>query len=251
MVEGWHGVAYRSPAKWIREYISILRQIWARETPVTLDGDIYQLPYQGPDATGLGKPLRSILHGRQLPIYLATMGPVNIRQTAELADGWLPIWFSPDRMDLFRPSLEEGFRRAGGGKSLKDFDIAPGVTVVVTGDVQAGLDTMRPQLALYMGGMGAKEKNFHNEMMVKYGYADAAARIQELYLSGRKAEAEAAVPYDLIDEMALVGPEARIRDRYRRYEDAGVGTILVGSRQRQALELMADITGVAKQSVPA
>src|SRR5690606_25362526 len=180
VVEGWHGVPYGKPAARTREYVEILRKIWAREEPVSYQGQEYQLPYMGPGATGLGKPLKSIHHGRQQPVYLATMGPINIRNTAELADGWLPIWFSPKRVDLFRPSLEEGFRRAGNGKSYKDFDIAAGCTVAIGDDVKALLAMQKPNLALYMGGMGAKEKNFHNEMAVKYGYGEAAAKIQEL-----------------------------------------------------------------------
>ncbi|MEP7217164.1 MAG: LLM class F420-dependent oxidoreductase, partial [Anaerolineaceae bacterium] len=155
VVEGWHGVPYGKPAARTREYVEILRKIWARDEPVTYEGHEYQLPYHGPGATGLGKPLKSILHGRQLPIYLATMGPVNIRTTAELADGWLPIWFSPKRMHLFQPALDEGFKRAGNGKSMKDFDIAAGCTVAVGDDVSALLAQMKPNIALYMGGMGA------------------------------------------------------------------------------------------------
>ncbi|MBI2765536.1 MAG: LLM class F420-dependent oxidoreductase [Chloroflexi bacterium] len=246
VVEGWHGVPYGKPAARTREYVEILRKIWAREEPVVYQGEEYQLPYTGPGATGLGKPLKSILHGRQIPVYLATMGPINIRNTAELADGWLPIWFSPQRMGLFRPSLEEGFRRAGNGKSFKDFDIAAGCGVNVTDDVQSALDRQKPNIALYMGGMGAREKNFHNEMARKYGYTAAAEKIQDLYLSGRKKEAEAAVPDELVDEMCLVGPEARIRERYRAWEDAGVTTMLVNAAQPAALQLMADITGAAK-----
>ena len=246
VVEGWHGVPYGKPAARTREYVEILRKIWARDEPVAYDGQEYQLPYRGPGATGLGKPLKSILHGRQLPIYLATMGPLNIRTTAELADGWLPIWFSPQRMHLFRPALDEGFKRAGNGKSMKDFDIAAGCTVAVGNDVKALLAQMKPNLALYMGGMGAKDKNFHNEMAVKYGYAEAAARIQELYLAGRKEEATAAVPDELCDEMSLVGPESRIRERFRAWEDAGVSTMLVQAGQPEALSLMADITGASR-----
>ncbi len=251
VVEGWHGVPYGKPAARLREYVQILRKIWAREEPVSFQGQEYQLPYTGPDATGLGKPLKSILHGRQLPVYLATMGPVNIRMTAELADGWLPIWFSPSRMDLFRPALDEGFRRAGGGKSYKDFDITAGCTVIIGDDVKACLAQMKPNLALYLGGMGAKDKNFHNEMAVKYGYAAAAARIQELYLSGRKDEATETVPDELCDEMSLCGPEARIRERFGAWEDAGVTTMLVQSGQREALSLMANITGAARQAAVA
>lgn len=246
VVEGWHGVPYGKPAARTREYVEILRKIWAREEPVSYDGQEYQLPYMGPGSTGLGKPLKSILHGRQLPVYLATMGPINIRNTAELADGWLPIWFSPKRIGLFRPALEEGFKRAGNGKSYKDFDIAAGCTVAIGDDVKTLLAMQKPNLALYMGGMGAKDKNFHNEMAVKYGYAEAAAKIQELYLSGRKQEATEAVPDELVDEMSLVGPVARIQERYRAWEDAGVTTMMVQSRQPEALELMADITGASK-----
>lgn len=241
VVEGWHGVPYGKPAARMREYVEILRKIWARDEPVDYHGSEYQLPYTGEGASGLGKPLKSILHGRQLPVYLATMGPLNIRTTAELADGWLPIWFSPQRMPLFRPAIEEGFRRAGGGKSWKDWDIAAGCTVTIGNDVRACLAQMKPNLALYLGGMGAREKNFHNEMARKYGYVKEAERIQELYLAGRKQEATAAVPDELCDEMSLCGPESRIRERYLAWEDAGVTTMLVQSRDHRALELMARI----------
>ena len=244
VVEGWHGMPYDKPVARLREYVQILRKIWAREEPVALDGQAYQLPYHGPGATGLGKPLKSILHSRQLPVYLATMQPLSVRTTAELADGWLPIWFSPQRLGMFRPAIDEGFKRAGNGKSWKDFDIAAGCTVTIGDDVRACLAQMKPTLALYVGGMGAKQKNFHNEMIVKYGYGDIAARIQELYLSGRKAEAIAAVPDELCDEMSLCGPEARIRQRYKAWEDAGVTTMLVQTNQREALHLMADVARV-------
>lgn len=244
VVEGWHGVPYGKPAARMREYVEILRAIWERAEPVSYHGEEYQMPYASPGATGLGKPLKSILHGRQLPVYLATMGPVNIRTTAELADGWLPIWFSPQRMGMFRPHLEEGFRRAGGGKTWKDFDIVAGCTVAVGENVKMLLAMQKPMLALYMGGMGAREKNFHNDMAVKYGYGEAAARIQELYLAGRKAEAAEAVPDELCDEMSLVGPVERISERYRAWEDAGVTTMLVQARQPEAIKLMADLAGV-------
>jgi F420-dependent oxidoreductase-like protein len=244
VVEGWHGVPYGKPAARMREYVEILRAIWERAEPVSYHGEEYQMPYASPGATGLGKPLKSILHGRQLPVYLATMGPVNIRTTAELADGWLPIWFSPQRMGMFRPHLEEGFRRAGGGKTWKDFDIVAGCTVAVGENVKMLLAMQKPMLALYMGGMGAREKNFHNDMAVKYGYGEAAARIQELYLAGRKAEAAEAVPDELCDEMSLVGPVERISERYKAWEDAGVTTMLVQARQPEAIKLMADLAGV-------
>ncbi|MGH8912389.1 MAG: LLM class F420-dependent oxidoreductase [Acidimicrobiia bacterium] len=247
VVEGWYGVPYGKPAARLREYIQVLRKIWAREGPLEFAGEEYQIPYRGAGATGLGKPLKSILHGRQLPIYLASLGPVNIRTAAQLCDGWMPIWFSPQRADLFRPSLEEGFRRAGNGKSEKNFEIVVGATVIVGDDVQACLNSIKPGVALYVGGMGARGKNFYNDLAVKYGYGDAAARIQDLYLEGRKEEAAAAVPDELADEVSLVGPEARIRERYRAWEDSGVTTILVQSMQAQAIELMADVTEASAQ----
>jgi F420-dependent oxidoreductase-like protein len=246
VVEGWHGVPYRSPSRWLREYITILRAIWAREGPVEFSGEIYQLPYHGVGATGLGKPLRTTLHPRQLPIYLATMGPLNMRLTAELADGWLPIWLSPYKPQLFRPALEEGFRRAGGGKSWQDFDIAARTTVVIGDNVGACLAQLKPRMALYIGGMGARDMNFYNDLTCKLGYVDAAARIQDLYLAGRKEEAAAAVPDELCDELSISGPEARIRDRFRAWQDAGVTTLLIDSSQPHAYELMADIAGSAR-----
>jgi F420-dependent oxidoreductase-like protein len=243
VVEGWHGVPYGSPAKRTREYVEILRKIWAREEPVEYHGAEYELPYSGPGASGLGKPLKSILHTRQLPVYLATMGPVNIRATGELADGWLPIWFSPQRMPMFKADLEAGFAKRTDGKKWEDFDIAPGCGVHITDDLKSAFALRKPNLALYIGGMGAREKNFHNDMMKRYGYVKEAELIQDLYLSGRKEEAAAAVPDELVDEMNLIGPEARIRERYRAWEDAGVTTMLVNSPAKDGLYLMAEITG--------
>jgi F420-dependent oxidoreductase-like protein len=244
VVEGWHGQPYDKPVARLREYVQILRKIWERKEPVMLEGKAYQVPYRGADATGLGKPLKSILHSRQLPVYLATMQPNSVRLTAEIADGWLPIWFSPQRMNMFRPAIEEGFQRAGTGKSWQDFDIAAGCTVIIGDDVKACLAQMKPNLALYVGGMGAKNKNFHNEMVSRYGYGDVAVKIQDLYLSGRKQEATAMVPDELCDELSLCGPEARIRQRYKMWEDCGVTTMLVQAGQPQAYKLMAEIAEV-------
>jgi F420-dependent oxidoreductase-like protein len=248
VVEGWHGQPYDKPVVRLREYVQILRKIWERKEPVMLEGKAYQVPYRGADATGLGKPLKSILHSHQLLVYLATMQPNSVRLTAEIADGWLPIWFSPQRMNMFRPTIEEGFQRAGNGKSWKDFDIAAGCTVIIGDDVKACLAQMKPNLALYVGGMGAKNKNFHNEMVSRYGYGDVAAKIQDLYLSGRKQEATAMVPDELCDELSLCGPEARIRQRYKMWEDCGVTTILVQASQPQAYKLMAEIASVKRDA---
>ena len=243
VIEGWHGVSYGRPAARIREYVEILHEIWDRREPVAFDGKVYQLPYQGADASGLGKPLKSILHSRRLPVYLATMKPLSIRITAELADGWLPIWFSPYRMAMFTADLEKGFARAGNGKSLDTFDVVAGCTVVIGDDVAACLAQLKPTLALYVGGMGAKGRNFHNEMVSKYGYADVAAEIQDLYLAGRKQEATALVPDELCDEISLCGPPARIRERFGAWQRAGVKTMMVQSSQPEALALMADVAG--------
>ena len=243
VIEGWHGMPYSRPAARIREYVEILHKIWDRREPVAFDGKVYRLPYQGDDASGLGKPLKSILHSRRIPVYLATMKPLSIRITAELADGWLPIWFSPYRMAMFTADLEKGFARAGNGKSLDTFDIVAGCTVVIGDDVEACLAQLKPTLALYVGGMGAKGRNFHNEMVSKYGYANVAAEIQDLYLAGRKQEATDLVPDELCDEISLCGPPARIRERFGAWQQAGVKTMMVQSNQPEALALMADVAG--------
>ena len=243
VIEGWHGMPYSRPAARIREYVEILHKIWDRREPVAFDGKVYRLPYQGGDASGLGKPLKSILHSRRIPVYLATMKPLSIRITAELADGWLPIWFSPYRMSMFTADLEKGFARSGNGKSLDTFDIVAGCTVMIGDDVEACLAQLKPTLALYVGGMGAKGRNFHNEMVSKYGYANVAAEIQDLYLAGRKQEATALVPDELCDEISLCGPPARIRERFGAWQQAGVKTMMVQSSQPEALALMADVAG--------
>ena len=246
VVEGWHGQPFGKPARKLREYAEILRLIWAREEPAAYEGVEYKLPYQGPGSWDLGKPLKSILHSRQIPMYLATMGPMNIAATAEIADGWLPIWFSPKQMHHYQPSLDKGFKK--GGRSAADFDIVAGATVIITNDVKAGLQQMKPNLALYMGGMGAREVNFHNQTARKYGYSDAAEKIQELFLAGRKREATEAVPDEFCDEMALIGPKERIRERYKDWEDAGVTTMSLGSADMEVLEFMADLTGANRGS---
>jgi alkanesulfonate monooxygenase SsuD/methylene tetrahydromethanopterin reductase-like flavin-dependent oxidoreductase (luciferase family) len=216
-----------------------MRKIFAREEPVTHDGKEISLPYTGPGSAGLAKPLKSILHMNQIPIYLATGSESTVKLTAEIADGWLPMGFMPGAMDEYRPWLEEGFRRAGNGKSLKDFSIVASVHVQVDPDVKAALAKLKPEVALYVGGMGHRTKNFHNDIMVRRGFGDAAQRIQELYLAKRKDEAIAAVPDEWVDMKSLVGPPARIRERYRAWEDCGADTLSVRSRQPEAIEVMA------------
>ena len=242
VVEGWHGVAFGKPLARTREYVEIVRSVWRRDKPVTFQGAYYQIPYAGSDATGLGKPLRSILHAaREIPIYLAAIGPRNVALAAEIADGWLPVFFSPDRMSVFRESLDAGFRAAGGGKSLARFDVAPTVPVVLGPDTERCRSVVKPRLALYVGGMGARGKNFYNDLVCRYGYEEAAGRIQDLYLSGHKDEAAAAVPDALVDEVALCGPRERIKERLSRWTGSGVTTLICGVGQREALTTMAEL----------
>ena len=244
IVEGWYGQPWGKPYWRIRDYVSIMRKIFERQEPVTHEGKEISLPYRGEGAMGIGKPLKSILHmNPKIPIWLGTGSESNVRLTAEIADGWFPLAFVPGMMDIYRPWLEEGFLRAGGGKSLADFEIQPGVTVIVTDDVERALARMKPNVALYVGGMGHRDKNFHNDMMVRRGYPEAAAKIQELYLAGRKREAIEAVPDDYCDESALVGPAQRIRDRYKDWESSGATGLTLASLQPEGMELMAELSG--------
>jgi len=242
VVEGWHGVAYGKPLARTREFIEIVRKIWAREAPLEHEGAHYQIPYRGDDASGLGKPLKSILHGRQIPIYVAAIGPKSVAQVAEIADGWLPIFFSPKRAPkIYKESLERGFAKAGGGKSIADFDITAGPTVILTDDVQRGLDMIKPMLALYIGGMGARGKNYYNDLACRYGFEEAAAKIQDLYLDGKKMEACAEVPNELADEVSLVGPKERIRDRLAAWKESPVTTVICGTPQIEAVRALAEM----------
>ena len=243
VVEGWHGVSYARPLTRTREYVDIVRQIFRREDRLVHDGKVYQIPYMGPDATGLGKPLKSTLAAQpDIPIYLASIGPQNVTLTAEIADGWLPIFFSPEKYDeIYRPHVEAGFAKAGKTKSIAEFDIAPNVAVVVEDNLDVAYNMLRPMLALYIGGMGAKGRNFYNDLAVRYGFEEAAAQIQELYLSGRQGEAMMAVPAELIDEVALVGPKERIHERLSRWQNSAITTMNVSVFNVDALRLMAEL----------
>jgi F420-dependent oxidoreductase-like protein len=232
VVEGWHGTAFGKPLRKTREYVEIVRAILERDEPLAYRGQYYQIPYTGPDASGLGKPLKSIVHGRRdLPIYLAAVGPKNVALAAEIADGWIPVYFSPYRVKMFREWLDAGFR-ATPGKDPARFDIMPSAAVVIGDDVAACRAVVKPRVALYVGGMGARGKNFYNEIAQRYGYEEAARKIQDLYLSGKKAEAEAAVPDALVDEVALCGPRDRIRDQLAAWRSAGVTTLMVSGDTR-------------------
>jgi len=242
VIEGWHGVPYGKPLQRYREYIAILRKILTRKERLQFDGQEYQIPYNGPDASGLGKPLKSILHGRpDMKIYTASIGPKGIALAAEIADGLLPVWMSPDWCDhYYRPHLEAGFAQAGGGKSLENFDLAPYVTCVMGDDLDQCRAPVKASLALYIGGMGARSKNFYNSYVRNFGYEDLATMLQDLYLSGRKAEAQAAVPDELVDAVALVGPKERIGEQLTRWHASPVTTMIVGTNQIEALRVLAE-----------
>lgn len=242
VVEGWHGRPYGKPLGKTREYVSILRQILAREAPLVHQGDHYQIPYQAADATGLGIPLKSIIHGRaDMPIYLAAIGPGNVALTAEIADGWLPIFFSPAHYEsAYAAAVAAGLARAGGDKSLDSFDIAPSVTVVIEDEIELAYNQLKPVLALYIGGMGAKGKNFYYDLACRFGFAEAADAIQDLYLQGRKGEAMKAVPDALVDAVALVGSKARIRDRLQLWRDCPVTTLNITAFSVDAVRFMAE-----------
>ena len=245
VVEGWHGVPYGKPVTRTKEYIQIMRKIFEREGPVEFDGQIYQMPNQSEGTTGLGKPLKSILAAASdIPIYTASITPAGLRCAGEVADGVFPVWMDPNKYDVLGESIEQGFEKAGNGKSLKDFDVAPFVTVAMNDDLDAAFNALRPWLALYIGGMGAKNKNFYHDYATRLGYGEAADQIQELYLSGKKPEAEALVPNELLDEVSLIGPRERIIERLGPWKEAGkrgeVGSMLLGVQDPVVLELLAN-----------
>ncbi|HIG39277.1 MAG: LLM class F420-dependent oxidoreductase [bacterium] len=238
IVEGWYGQPWGRPYYRIKDYVQIMKKIWAREEPVTHDGKEISLPYTGEGALGIGKPLKSILHmNPDIPVWLGTGMESTVRLTAEIADGWLPLGFVPESKEVYEPWINEGLARAG--KSNDQFERQVGTRVEVTDDIQAALDRQKPGIALYVGGMGHKTKNFHNEMMIRRGYADAAARIQELYLAKKKAEAIAAVPDEFVDEGALIGPKDRIRRRFRDWEDSGISGLTISGNE-EAVRFMAE-----------
>ena len=236
VIEGWHGEAYGKPLLRTREYIDIIRKILARKEPLTYQGEHYQIPYAGPGATGLGKPLKSIMHGNPaMKIYTATIAPASIRNSAEVADGMFPIYMNPERFDIFESHLNEGFARTGNNKSLDTYDMCPFVPVSMNDDLEKARLPIKQNMALYIGGMGAREKNFYNDYAKRLGYADAAKKIQDAFLGGRREEAVAAVPDALVDEIALVGSAVRIRDRLQAWKEAGkkrhVDSLLVSGKQ--------------------
>jgi F420-dependent oxidoreductase-like protein len=227
VVEGWYGQPFARPLARTREYIGVLRDIWARKGPVTNDGEHYPLPLPG---TELGKPLKSSIHPlrEDIPVYLGAEGPKNIALAAEICDGWLALFFSPQHEGFYRDALGEGFARDGARRSADDFEVAASVPFIPTDDIEAGVDMLRPMYALYFGGMGAKSKNFHADVAVRMGFEGDVEQIKELYLSGKKDEAAAAVPRDLIEQLALIGPPDKLRHDLEPWRDSLVTTLLVG-----------------------
>jgi F420-dependent oxidoreductase-like protein len=245
VIEGWHGVPYGRPLERTREYIAIIRKILAREAPLTHDGFHYHIPYTGEGATGLGKPLRSLLHGDpSLKIITGTISPAGVRTAAEVADGMIPVFMNPERAAIFDGPLQEGFAKAGGGKGLDSFDVTPFVRVNISDDMDKARQPVRENLALYIGGMGARDKNFYNDYAKRLGYEAEAVAIQDHFLAGRRAEAMAAVPERLIDETALVGPKAKVRERLQAWKAAGkqkrVAAMLLGVGSLEELRFMAE-----------
>jgi F420-dependent oxidoreductase-like protein len=243
VVEGWYGMPFAKPLARTREYIGILRDIWARQSPVTNEGAHYPLPF--PNGTGLGKPLKSSIHPMRedIPIYLGAEGPKNIALAAELCDGWLAMLFSPAHEEMYREALAEGFARPAARRSAHDFEVVATVPLLVTDDVDAAVDALRPFYALYFGGMGARGRNFHANVAIRMGYEDAVEKIQELYLSGHKEEAGAAVPGELIQQLSLVGPPDKIRHDLEAWRESIVTTLLVSgdaATLRAAAELVLD-----------
>jgi F420-dependent oxidoreductase-like protein len=243
VVEGWYGEPFAKPRARTREYVSIVRAVIARREPVVSEGPHYPLPVREREGiTGLAKPLKSILRPlrERIPIYIAAEGPRNIALAAEIGDGWLPLYYSPYHdAELYRPRLEEGFARRGGRPP--DFEVAPSIPFIVDDDIERAADTLRPMYALYFGGMGARDMNFHHEVVVRMGYGAEAKKIQDLYLDGKKDEAAAAVPTKLIEELALIGPPDKIRHDLEAWRESPVTTILVAGpaeRLRRAAEIV-------------
>ena len=239
VAEGWYGVEYGKPLKRTREYVEIIRKVLAREEPLQFHGEYYDIPVQG--GTGLGKPLKLITRPIRpdIPIYLAAIGPKNVALAAEIADGWLPVFFSPERYDdVFAATLKEGFAKRE--RPSEDFDICASAPVIMADDLEACRGLVKPYLALYIGGMGARGRNFYNDLAQRMGYEKEAKTIQDLYLDGKKEEAQAAVPDALVDEIALIGPKERIVDRLEVWKESPVTTLCLSAAQPEVLEIVAE-----------
>jgi F420-dependent oxidoreductase-like protein len=244
VVEGWYGQPFAKPLARTREYVGIVRQVLAREAPVTSDGPHYPVPYRGEGSLGLGKPLKPIVHPLRsdIPIWLGAEGPKNIAMTAEIADGWLPIYYAPRVADMYRGWLAEGFARPGARRRPEDFEIASNCSIVVTDEPERVLDEMKPILGFYIGGMGAKEVNFHKDVFARMGYEKEADEIQNLFFEGRRDEAIAAVPREMVADISLVGPAGKIREGVAQWEEAGVTMLVIGARSLEEMRQVAEVT---------
>ncbi|WP_433609932.1 LLM class F420-dependent oxidoreductase [Prescottella agglutinans] len=247
VVEGWYGQPFQKPLARTREYVSIVRQVLAREGAVRNDGPHYPLPYSGAGSMGLGKPLKPITHPLRadLPIWLGAEGPKNVALTAEIADGWLAIYYTPRLAPMYNEWLDEGFARPGARRSRDDFEIAATCQVVVTDDRQAEIDKLRPITALYVGGMGAAEMNFHAQVYTRMGYGEEVKEIQRLFLSGRKEEAAAIVPDQMVTDTMIIGNVDEVRTQVKEWEDAGVTMLLVTCRSVEHMRQLAAAVGTA------
>ncbi len=243
VVEGWYGQPFGRPLARTREYVDIVRQVFAREAPVTSDGPHFPLPFKGENSLGLGKPLKPIVHPLRsdIPILLGSEGPKNVALTAEIADGWLPIYYSPRARAMYREWLDEGFARPGARRPAETFEILPNCSIVVTDDRDAVLDAMKPMLGFYIGGMGAKEMNFHKNVFARMGYEKEADQVQDLFFEGRREEAIAAVPRQMVADISLVGSREQIRDEIPMWEEAGVTTLVVGARSLDEMRTVAEV----------
>ncbi len=240
VVEGWYGQSFEKPLARTVEYVDIVRKVIAREAPVENPGPHYPLPYPG--GTGLGKPLKPIVHPlrKEVPIILGAEGPKNVALAAEIADGWFPIFFSPTAVKAFEPALAEGFARPGARHAAEEFEVIAFAPTIIADDIERAADGHRPMIALYIGGMGAKSMNFHFDVFARMGYEAEARKIQELYLAGRKDEAAAAVPTRLIEETALIGPKEKIRDDLEGWRESIATTLLIAGSQ-DTLRTMAEL----------
>ena len=243
VVEGWYGQPFGKPLARTREYVDVIRQVMRREGPVVNDGPHYPLPFTGPNSIGMGKALKPITHPLRadLPIWLGAEGPKNIAMTAEIADGWLPIYYSPKVAGMYNGWLDEGFARPGARSNRKAFEIATNCQVVVTDDVENTLRSMTPMLGFYIGGMGAKEMNFHKDVFGRMGYEKEAQEVQDLFFEGKRDDAIAAVPLDMAADISLVGPAAKIRDDLAQWDEAGVTMLVIGARDLAEMRQVAEV----------
>ncbi|AEF41417.1 LLM class F420-dependent oxidoreductase [Hoyosella subflava] len=243
VVEGWYGQPFAKPLARTREYVSIVRQVLARQAPVTSDGPHYPLPYAGGNATGLGKPLKPITHPLRagIPVWLGAEGPKNIALTAEIADGWLAIYYSPRLAPMYNEWLDEGFARAGARRSRADFEVAATCQVVVTEDRAGEIARLKPVTALYVGGMGAPELNFHAQVYRRMGYGDVVDEVTALFRSGQKDAAAAAIPDEMVTETMIIGDAAQVRDDVKRWEDSGVTMLLVTCHDPEHVSQLANL----------